>query len=275
MTARRGFLMLAVMTLLVIAIATIAWTLQRTTFTSRAVDIRIQSYRDHHEIQGLKAIAARWFGMKETRQFISEMNKIGVEAPEYRAELPNDTVITMRLSDGQGTILARIDEVNSIQTQEMLLEAIRHIPGERGDLLRRHGPPHTSFAGAPPEVILAFAGGDRQLAEVLTSMQQDLPLDNGDFVRKLMAAGYTEQQGRDLTLVLTLTPVLARIDAEVEDNLGTRRYVLLVGEQDGLPRIYECRRLEGREETLAEAEADPTRRPTRNPTPSAPPTPTH
>lgn len=253
MKPRRGFLLVAVMTLLIIAIATIAWCLQRTTFTSRAVDLRIQSYRDHHEMQGLKAMVARWVGAKETRQAISTLDQVNAAPVEYRAQLPNKTEVTLRISDGQGTILARIDEVNSVQTQELLLEALRQIPVERGDLLRRHGPATTSLASAPREVLLAFAGGDEALANALGAMQDDVPLDNGDFVRRIMAAGYPEQLGRDLTLVFTLDATLARVDAEVVDERGTRLYALLVGEHDGLPRIYECRRLEGREAALAES----------------------
>jgi hypothetical protein len=80
-------------------------------------------------------------------------------------------------------------------------------------------------------------------------MRTDIPLDAGDFVRRIMAAGFTEQLARDLTLVLTLDPTLSRVDAEITDDLGTRFYALLVGEQDSLPRIYECRRLEGLEES--------------------------
>ncbi len=253
MNSRRGFLMVAVMTLLIIAIATIAWCLQRTTFTSHAVDVRIQSYRDHHEMQGLKAIVSRWYANKETREAATTLHRKDVEHPEYRAQLPNDTQVTLRMADGQGTILARIDEINSVQTQEMLLEALRHIPPDRGDLLRRHGPSATSLAAASREVLVALASGDEGLASVLESMQTDRPLDNGDFVRRIIEAGYPEQLGRDLTLVLTLESTMSRIDAEVVDEQGTRLYALLVGEQDGMPRIYECRRLEGREAALAES----------------------
>jgi hypothetical protein len=246
--------MVALMAMLIVIVAAIGWSIQRTLFASKAVDLRIQSYRDHHEVQGLKAIVARWFSAPETRKALSEKPDAAsgpLAPPEYHAKLPNDTVIRLRLVNGQGTILARLDNVPSIQVQELLLSALREIPVDRDDLIRRHGPATTCLAAAPAEVLLALAGGDPGLAEVLTQMQADPPRDAGEMVRRIMDAGFTETQGRELTLVLTLQPTLSRVDAEVTDEFGTRRYALLVGEQDGLPSIYECRRLVGREEALA------------------------
>lgn len=242
------------MALLIVAVAAIGWSIQRTTFASHAVDLRIQNYRDHHEIQGIKAIVARWF--REVQPPAKRRAEGESATPEYYAKLPNHTIITLRLTDGQGTILARLDNVPSIQTQELLLGALRSTPVDREDLIRRHGPPATSLVAAPPEVLLAFADDDPKLALALQAMQTDLPKDNGDFVRRLMAAGFPEQRARDLTLVLTMTPTLSRVDAEVTDELGTRRYALLVGQQDGLPRIYDCRRLVGMEEALAATTSD-------------------
>ncbi len=251
MSSRRGFLLITVMALLIVVIATIGWCVQRSLYASHAVDVRIQNYRDHHEVQGLKAIVSRWYASRETRQAASDRARAGEDPPEYRAELPNRTAIVLRLTDGQGTILARLDNVPSIQTQEAILNALREIPSDRDDLVRRCGPPTISLQAAPSEVLLALAGGDAELASALEAMKASLPRDNGEFVRRLMAAGFEEQRARDLTLVITMDPSIWRVDAEVIDAEGSRWYALLVGEQDGLPRIYECRRLVGREEAVA------------------------
>lgn len=254
MIARRGFLIVAIMALLIVAVAAIGWSIQRTIFASHTVDMRIQNYRDHHEVQGIKAIVARWF--RDVQTPAKRLAEGVTEVPEYYAELPNDTLIKLRLVDGQGTVLARLDNVPSIQTQELLLTTLRGIPVDREDLIRRHGPPAVSLTAAPPEVLLALAEGDPKLALALQAMQTDLPKDNGEFVRRLMAAGFAEQRARDLTLVTTMTPSLSRVDAEVTDELGTRRYALLVGVQDALPRIYDCRRLVGMEEAIAATTSD-------------------
>jgi len=236
-TERRGFLLVTVLLLLIIAVLMTTWVLRRTTMQSLVAQRRYHSYTEHHELLGMRALADRW--IKQQGVDLAELAERGGEI--YRADLPNGSVVTMAIADGQGRLLARVEDVESDAARARLVRALRRLPPDRPDLVRAFGPAKVSVASAPDEVIDAIAGDDDVLARVLADVRVSEPENDGDLIQQLNSADYEQAEVQELTQLLTVSPTLWRLDVDVRDERGTRRYEILALTEGNIPLVVDSR----------------------------------
>ncbi len=235
----RGFLLLTVMVLLFVVTLMVGWGIRRATMQSRIAEFRIEDYRLHHERLGLIAIAERWM-----RQEDPESLEAHAVSPEraYWATLPNDAELQIGVADGQGLLSGRT-EASTGEIHEAMVDALTRIPPGRNDLIRDVGPPSVSLRAAPDEVLLALAAGDERVAEMLEDLRRDLPKDDNALRIELNRGDLDVALANRLSTLLTVEPTLWRLDAEVTDEHGTRRYQILIEFRGNRVLTHSCRML--------------------------------
>jgi hypothetical protein len=235
----RGFLLIAVLVLLTITVLMSAWILQRVTTQALVGERRIRGYVEHHELLGVRALALHWISRQDVRGELAELAKRGEVG--YRAELPNDTVVTMSVADGQGAILSRVEDMPTAEIRGRIVRALRRLPPDRPELTRGMGPLKVSVRAASDEVLEALAGDDDVVARVLAEARRAVDEDDGDLVRRLNTAGLDQQQSQEIMALVTMSPTLWRLDVEVRDDVGSRRYEVLALTEGNIPFVLDSR----------------------------------
>lgn len=236
---RRAFLMLTVMVLFFVATLMITWGLQRLSMQSRIAEMRLDDYRLHHERLGLMALAERWL-IREDAESLKDLSEATRAA--YVASLPNDVEVTMYARDAQGLLCSRVEDAGS--AQGMLLDALRRIPPGRSDLIRAHGPVGISVEAAPIEVLEAIAGENGAVLELLMRLRDEPPEDERGLDTEISREMFEEENlPQKLDILLTAPTTLWRLDTEVRDRRGSRRYEILIELIGNRPKTHTCRLL--------------------------------
>lgn len=237
--ARRGFVFLVVLLVFTIAVIMIAVSVQRATVQGAVVNTQINRYKQYHESLGVNDIIFTWINKPQTRDLLYDASRSDNIA--YTFELPDGTLFAARIKDGQGTLLNRFDATQTPEMQQRLEDAALRLPADRRDLLRRYGPVAISLHAASDELLLAIAGGDRKLADLLASLRAQDQMDPARMTAVLNNSGYGSQAS-ELTQLLTFTPMLWRVDVEVMENANTpiRRYRLVYESESGFMNPREC-----------------------------------
>lgn len=249
--SRRGFIFLLVLLVLMIATIMIGVGIERAVAQSAIANLRLDEYKRHHEMLGVRDVVLDWFQRPGVRERMVEFAKDGGTA--YTAVLPGDLAMSVRVFDGQGTVNPAVDPSMS-GLAFVLNDIASRLPLNRPDLFRRFGPPQISLFGAPDEVLMAVAGNDLELAEVLYSMRDEPSMDAARFMTAMSSTGYAERS-TELSQVLTFAPALYRIDTRVTDKDVVRRYTMLVEASGNLEPIVRGLKVlpgDGSEELLEE-----------------------
>lgn len=242
---RGGFLLLTIMVLLFVATLMVGWGLKRATMQSRITDLRVEDYRLHHERMGLIAIAERWMGQEKVETLEEHATSSGRHA--YWATLPNDVEISIAVADGQGTLCGRTDAVVG-NIKDAMLDALTRIPPGMNDLIRDVGPVKVSLRAAPDAVLRAVAADDASVVKTLEKLRADLPESDDELRTRLTREDFDTELSNRLIQLLTVEPTLWRLDAEVRDEYGLRRYQIMMEFRGNRTLTHACRMLPQTEE---------------------------
>lgn len=248
-TPRRGFVFLMVLMLLGIGTITITAGLIRTDFRARVAQQRLESYRRHHELLGVRDLVFTWLNRAETDEILA-LAASGDDA--YRIALNESITIRITVADGQGTIRLRdLDAIGDPLLREWMIEVLGRIPPERmNDLTRRVGPVPISLHGIPDVLIDAIAGDDSLLGSGLREARDKRVEDASGLLRTLLDIGVDANVAQTTARRFVFTPQLWRFDIEAfHHDLGiSRRYLVLAQKGDlsraGVTKLHEWRYVE-------------------------------
>ena len=243
---RRGFVFMVVLMVIVIGTITIGATVSASSFKSRVNESRVRAYRTQHEALSVRDII-RWWLMQMNNS--GGRREAGVnplmaldESPESskRFTLESGVVIRVTVRDAQGTMLARLDDSLSPENFEWLFEALKRLPQERVDLIRRHGPLTVSLRSATDEVLGALAEGDAEMAEALIDIRGIGVPDPATFAREMNSRGFDTERTQQMLRRVTITPTLWKMDVEVIDpnSANIRRYTMIVEQTSTFPIVH-------------------------------------
>ena len=86
-----------------------------------------------------------------------------------------------------------------------------------------------------------MAGGDESVVEVLRDLRAELPETNRELATKLQRGDFDAELISRLANLLTVEPVLWRLDAVVTDEYGSRRYQILMEYEGNRTITHSCR----------------------------------
>lgn len=239
---RRAFLILSVLALLVLISATASWTIARATDSALAAQRRLDGYLWHHEAESLKSVAERWLTRPSTAARIMEI--AGLDESAYQAELPGGVQVSLRVRDGQGTILALPDRAEDEEQRGVILESLSVMPAERDDLIRRVGPARVSFNAASDGVLFAASGGEPDVFLALVELRESgIVGDGGAFIRGVGTTSIGMDGARRLLKLFTFRPELWMVEASVRDARGERLYEVMAEAEGNLVRVHRARRV--------------------------------
>lgn len=237
---RRGFTFLLVLGLLALSVVITGVMLERQRTQGALVRMQTDNIERHHELLSVRDIARRWFQESTDDGQLLQWAASSEVASAIR--MPGGQVYKVRVSDGQGTICARMDKAARMGMRDRLLEMLRRLPGDRPDLIRRSGPMQISFNGAPPEVIDALAGDDFEMANAMHELRGRGVADQAAFTSAMESAGLNTEDFAWALELLAFNPTLWRLEIEVlEGPDEPRRYTVLVERRVNIAYVYEWR----------------------------------
>lgn len=238
---RRGFVFVMVLILLLITTAITTIALSRSNLQSRINNLRLDEYKRHHEMMGLREVIKLWFNQVDNQALTEFANAGGVA---QQIELPTGKLVSILVHDGQGPALGNLDADMTSAQREILLDMLLRLPARSPNLVRNAGPVRISLRTAPDAVVYALAGGDFELAEtMLEARREGEEFTQSTLMDALKSAGYEEESLKPVFDMITFQPNLWRIDVEVEDDRGIRRYTLLATLSGQQSRVLEWRAL--------------------------------
>lgn len=238
--ADRGFVMLAVLMLTVIAVLAVGAMLTRLSVQTAVVERRIDDYRAHHDMLSVKAVVERW--MQSANLSTNREDFLAPAFGAMRTELPGGRLLTVRLVDGQGTAPTTLAEAQTPEARARLEDVLARLPADRPDLVRRIGPPRISLRAAPDEVVRAIAAGEPALEQFLRELRDQRVANVSNFaVQAANRLGLQPEETAEILQILDFQPTLYRIDAAVADEQGLRSYVMHIILGRNLTEIVDLR----------------------------------
>lgn len=251
---RRGFVFILVLGLLVLGSIMLGVALSRASNQTLAVQRQIDNYRRHHELLGVLDVVEKWLKDQPSSKIREHVINNDVI---YRMVVSGDIVIVVRVFDGQGRVLTRIDQARDHIAREWLLTVLSRMPHDQPELFRSQGPTEISLLGAPEPVIRAIAGDSDELYEGLRAAQEAKVTDGAAFLNQLTKAGVASSTAQDVMRVMTLDPKLYRLEAEVVQGDDIRLYeILMTG--DNKPVVLELKSMPRGSKTFEQRMSDPT-----------------
>ncbi|MGD9690089.1 MAG: hypothetical protein AB7K52_10590 [Phycisphaerales bacterium] len=216
---------------------------------------QIETYRAHHEQQGLAETIEMWrrYGGEPTSRRTTGSAVSDSPAPDPRRTGPRGFTLRgpagefyhVSMIDVQGRLLSERTLAIGLKEEaaEVLALAARFVrdaPGDPGELLRSRGPALIDVNSAPREVLAALvrAIDDRApadgIADDLIRQRAERRLDATRLRRALTDAGLTDKDSTDLLVSLFVyESALQRIEVEARDpvrNIIARHEGLLLGD---------------------------------------------
>jgi hypothetical protein len=196
--AQRGYAMVTVLLLAMVAGLVSAVLMDRISTQDLTVRRQIHNYRMHHFERGVREAVSAWIATLY-QQPIQKM--LGEDGHAFDLELPDGSVAAVYLSDGQGTILAKPEgltpeqrEVGAVMVRELWAITGGKPPEE---WFRPVGPLAVSINSAPEELLRAAgrASGDARagdkLARLLLEQRRGKPeLTEQDLTQAITEAGF-------------------------------------------------------------------------------------
>jgi hypothetical protein len=240
---RRGFLLVTVLMLLVIAMIIAGWSIQRAGMRAGIVQQQVDGYQRHHEERSIGAIVKRWSTQRQNDALIDAARS---GEPVYEASLPTGERVTLRVTSGQGRLLRVPDAAENRIQREVIEEALAMLgdDADNPELTRSVGPPRITLSSAPEEVIMAIAEGDAAVASVVLDARREENLDGSQLMARLSTAGLDPVRVQRVASMVVAEPSLWLIDAEVRIGPTMRRYELYVDKSGQLATILSDRLVE-------------------------------
>lgn len=238
---RRGFVFLTVLLLMVVAVATIGWSIARARAQSAVVAMQLAEYHRHHELLGVRSIVRDWLSEADVQRGLAGFSR--QEEAAYALELPTGELITLFVEDGQATALARLDIAMPIHQRAIQIDILSRLPRNNPRYTRSVGPVKISFWGASPEVLLAACRGNYNLLNSILNLREQATLTNAQFLTEIRNAGFDGGEGQELLSILEFNPVLWRVNVEVLTHNRLNRYTLLAEVRGNVAEILEWRAL--------------------------------
>ena len=242
--ARRGFAIAVVMMIFTVVSLLVAAMLYRSNARTALASRQLANYQAHHDTQGLRTVTLRWLRTPEAQRDIRSVANTGM--PVFSVSLATGATVTLRVYDGQGTLLADPMSARRGPQRDRLIEALGYLPPDSDHLLRTIGPVKVGILSAPDEVLRAIALGDQGLFNLLTAIREDPPESDTDIARILNMFGLESLDQRAPILeLLTLNTSLWAVEAEVQrDGFPTERYEVMAELQGNLPTVHRVQRIE-------------------------------
>lgn len=214
---------------------------------------QVEEYRRHHDMLGAQAIIRFWLSRK-TNIELSEL--ASSNRPAHRFALPGGLRITMRIEDGQGLMKADLTDIHPLEKREWFEHALLRLPPDRGELIRRVGPPEISVNAAPREVLAALRADDSSFAELVIAERDRARLTQATMTQLLERSGFTATEIGEVARLVTYDTTLWRLRVEAEeDDRSIRTFSALVETRTGAMGVNMPALHEWREEALAERAA--------------------
>lgn len=211
---------------------------------------QVEEYRRHHDMLGAQAIIRFWLSRKNNPE-LSELAQ--QKRPAHRFSLPGGLRITMWIEDGQGLVKADLTDIFPQEKRDWFGQLLSRVPSERGDLIRRVGPPEVSVNSAPREVLAALRADDRSLADLIVSERERARLTQASMTQLLERNGFTATEIGEVARLITYDTTLWRLRVEAEeDDRSIRTFTALVETRAGAMGVNMPAMHEWREETPAE-----------------------
>lgn len=241
---RRGFAIAMVMMVFTVAAMLMAAALYRANARTQTVSRQIQQYQAHHDAEGLRTVTLRWLRTTEAQREIRRMADTG--EPVFSVQLATGATVTLRVYNGQGTLLADPMSAREGPQRERLIEALEYLAPESRTLLRSIGPVKVGILAAPDEVLEAIALGDEQMFALLAGIRSNPPDGDNDIALMLSEMGIDSAVDRaPIIQMVTLATSLWEIEAEVErDGFAPERYQVTAELQGNLPYVHRVRRID-------------------------------
>lgn len=231
-----GYVFLLVLMLITIAAITSGASLERASMQTHLAQMQIEGYERYHELQGAKTIAQIYLFRQES-QNLQELANTG--RPVQTLRFDDGLIINMYVQDGQGTILRNTSDLTHDEALRFIRATLARIPADRLDLTRAVGPWKVSLRAAPDDVLLAMAGGDRDLYNGLREARDEQVPDSGQLIRILDRKGVETPAAQAVARNFVFQSSLWRIDLEVVRPNQTNYYTATVLRRNNLPKILE------------------------------------
>jgi len=221
---RRGFVLLTVLMLVVIASIIIGAALQRASLQNLIVEQQLDGYQSHHELQGVRAMVDAWLAKSESVETLTELANTGETVD--RIALESGVTYRVYAQDGQGTLLTNLSGITGEVPQRWIVATLSRLPPDRPDLTRDAGPWRISLPATPDEILEAMSGGDSTIYEALKTARDKQVATVSEFLSTLESRGVEDLTAQTLSRYIVYTPDLWRFDIEAIHPDRTQRYVV-------------------------------------------------
>lgn len=241
--ARRGFVFILVLFLLMIATIVVAASLQRSSASMLTSEKMLDGYRRHHEMLGIRDYGRSWLQKTENKpDQLAKYAASGEVAHRFVIENPGNTVVILiSIQDGQGTVLRSLASVTNDDIRRWLVEVLSRLPLNRPDLTRRSGSPQVSLHAASDEVLDAIAGFDNKLSVGLREARDRGAANPTELQAALQRHNVEDIVANTITQYLTFEPTLWRLNVEVVYLDHINRYTLLAEKRNNMTELHEWR----------------------------------
>lgn len=238
---RRGFALLTVLMLIVIASIVIGAALQRASLQNLIVEQQLDGYQRHHELQGVRAMVDAWLAKGDSVDTLTELANTG----ETIDRIAFETGVTYRVyaQDGQGTLLTNLSGITGDVPQRWIIATLSRLPADRPDLTRDAGPWRISLPAAPDEILEAMSGGDAKIFQALKVARDEQVKTVSEFLSTLQSRGVEDLTAQTLSRYVVYSPELWRFDIEAVHPDRTERYVVFAFARGNNRKILAWREL--------------------------------
>lgn len=223
-SGRRGFALLTVLMLVVIASIVIGAALQRASLQNLIVEQQIDGYQRHHELQGVRAMVDAWLAKGESISKLTEFANTGETVD--RIALESGVTYRVYAQDGQGTLLTNLSGIVGDVPRRWIISTLSRMPPDRPDLTRDAGPWRISLPAAPDEVLQAMSGDDPTIFSALKVARDEQVATVSEFLSTVQSRGVEDLTATTLSRYIVYSPDLWRFDIEAIHPDRTERYVV-------------------------------------------------
>lgn len=241
---QRGFALMIVLASMLLAASAIVIILDRQGTQNLAVRRELNGYMEHHGSKGIEEALSAW---SASLVGLNLQDLVAQDPHIVDLNLPTGHMISLTLSDGQGTLLTNYTSLQNNEpaaAQAMLSILETTLGAGASDYIRDVGPLPVSIHVAPAPVLEAAAAyimgdGERSvgLASALTRLQAGGGVTSTDLTNLASSEGLSPEQRQRLSMVVTDRPLLWNMRVEMFTPQTATRGPELVSVYVGLMRV--------------------------------------